>query len=134
LEELEEADEGDDEEEESKFCTLPRGGGVSFTIKQIVFHKGPGYKALGFSIVGGIDSPKGSMGIYVKTIFPNGQAAMNGNLKEGDEILAVNGKPLHGASHQEAISVFKQIKNGQVLLHVGRRLSKKRRDKVIDLQ
>lgn len=129
LEELEEADEeGEAEEEESKFCTLPRGGGSSFTIRQVGFQKGPGFKALGFSIVGGRDSPKGSMGIYVKTVFPKGQANDDGTLKEGDEILAVNGKPLHGASHQEAINVFKQIKSGQVLLHIGRRLNKKRRE------
>ncbi|CAH0561817.1 unnamed protein product [Brassicogethes aeneus] len=126
IEELEEIEE----EEESKFCTLPRGGGSTFTIRQVVFQKGQGFKALGFSIVGGRDSPKGSMGIYVKTIFPNGQAADCGNLKEGDEILAVNSKPLHGASHQEAISVFKQIKSGAVLLHIGRRVTKRPRERV----
>ncbi|XP_018578183.1 uncharacterized protein LOC108916409 isoform X2 [Anoplophora glabripennis] len=123
IEELEEI-----EEEESKFCTLPRGGNT-FTIRQVVFQKGPDYKPLGFSIVGGRDSPKGSMGIYVKTIFPNGQAADSGTLKEGDEILAVNSKPLHGASHKEAINVFKQIRSGSVLLHIGRRVMKKHREK-----
>ncbi|KAK9889252.1 hypothetical protein WA026_004529 [Henosepilachna vigintioctopunctata] len=126
---LEELEEVEEEEEESKFCTLPRGGCSTFTIRQVVFQKGHGTKALGFSIVGGRDSPRGNMGIYVKTIFPNGQAAENGSLKEGDEILAVNSKPLHGASHQEAIAVFKQIRSGQVLLHIGRRVTKKSRER-----
>ena len=48
----------------------------------MVFEKGPGKKSLGFTVVGGKDSPKGSIGIYVKSIFPNGQAL--GMLKEGN--------------------------------------------------
>ncbi|XP_071449316.1 uncharacterized protein [Hetaerina americana] len=135
----EEEDEGhgeeaheDEEDEESKFCTLPRhlkGGSAAFNIVSVSFVKGPGNKGLGFSIVGGRDSPRGMMGIYIKTVFPNGQAADSGRVKEGDEVLAVNGKPLHGLSHKEAITVFKEIKSGQVQLHLGRRVPRRRKEK-----
>merc|ERR1719220_360891 len=94
---------------------------LSVSIHTIEFEKGQGKKGLGFSVVGGIDSPKGSIGIFVKTVFSVGQAIDQGSLKEGDEILAVNGLALQGMSHAEAISVFKNIRSGKVLLHVARR-------------
>ncbi|KAK6642912.1 hypothetical protein RUM43_004414 [Polyplax serrata] len=87
----------------------------------VTFVKGPGRKSLGFSIVGGKDSAKGNIGIFVKTIFQTGQASEDGKLKEGDEILAVNGTSLQGMTHAEAINMFKNIKSGEVVLHVGRR-------------
>jgi len=101
---------------------------LSMSIHTVEFEKGPGKRGLGFSVVGGIDSPKGSMGIFVKTVFPVGQASDLGSLKEGDEILSVNGMSLQGMSHSEAISIFKNIKQGFVILHVARRdgLSKRK--------
>ncbi|KAB7497173.1 PDZ domain-containing protein 2 [Armadillidium nasatum] len=117
----------EDAEKQPSFCTLPRHKKeVSFQIRTVTFEKGPGHRSLGFSIVGGTDTPRGSLGIFVKTVFPQGQAALSGSLQEGDEILAINAKALHGCSHSEAIQAFKDIKTGKVVLHIGRRRRKGR--------
>ncbi|CAG9774074.1 unnamed protein product [Ceutorhynchus assimilis] len=89
--------------------------------KTVTFIKGPGKKSLGFSIVGGRDSPKGPMGIYVKTIFKDGQASENKTLQAGDELLSINGTSFKGRSHLEAVALFKTIKCGQVIVEVANR-------------
>ena len=92
---------------------------LSNSVLRVEFEKGPGQPPLGFSVVGGADSAKGSLGIFVKTVMAEGQAAPH--LCEGDQILSVNGQTLQGLSHCEAIAVFKVIRSGPVSLQVVRR-------------
>ncbi|XP_076237510.1 uncharacterized protein LOC143181140 [Calliopsis andreniformis] len=110
----------------SNFCTLPRRPRSTVsTFLTVVFQKGPGKKSLGFTIVGGSDSPKGSIGIFIKSVLPGGQAAEDGRLRAGDEILAVNGHVCHDLTHRKAVQLFRNIKTGPVALHLCRRVKNK---------
>ncbi|XP_033607001.1 PDZ domain-containing protein 2 isoform X3 [Cryptotermes secundus] len=110
----------------SNFCTLPRRPRSSVcSFHTVIFEKGHGNKGLGFTIVGGRDSPRGALGIFVKSILPGGQAAEDGRLRAGDELLAVNGEVCHDLTHSEAVALFKKIKSGPVALHVCRRIRTK---------
>ncbi|XP_076295729.1 uncharacterized protein LOC143216502 isoform X2 [Lasioglossum baleicum] len=97
-----------------------RATSLSMDLLTITLEKGTG-KKLGFTIVGGSDSNKGSMGIFVKDILAGGQAAEVGTLKVGDEILAINGTSMDGLTHAKALQTFKAAKAGKMILHVGRR-------------
>ncbi|KAM4023120.1 inaD-like protein isoform 2-T2 [Anomaloglossus baeobatrachus] len=89
--------------------------GESSVPKIIHLEKGP--DGLGFSIVGGYGSPHGDLPIYVKTIFSKGAAAVDGRLKRGDQILAVNSENLEGVTHEEAVAILKR-QRGNVTLTV----------------
>ncbi|KAJ2947927.1 hypothetical protein O0L34_g9720 [Tuta absoluta] len=107
----------------ANFCTLPRRPRApTHTYHTITFEKGPGKKPLGFTIVGGRDSPRGPLGIFIKSILPQGQAIDDGRLKAGDEVLAVNGQACHELAHVEALQLFKAVRNGAIELRVCRRV------------
>ncbi|XP_046434744.1 uncharacterized protein LOC124186789 isoform X1 [Neodiprion fabricii] len=97
-----------------------RATSLSVNLLTVTLRKGA-TKKLGFSIVGGSDSSKGSMGIFVKDVMQGGQAAEEGTLRAGDEILAINGLPMNGLTHAKALQAFKAAKPGDLILHVGRR-------------
>lgn len=87
----------------------------------ITVHKGAKGKGLGFTIVGGSDSEKGNLGIYVRRILPHGLIAEEGSIKEGDEILKVNDQPIKGLTHKEAIHKFRSLRKGPVSITFTRR-------------
>lgn len=61
-------------------------------------------------------------GIFIKSVLPGGQAAEDGRLRAGDEILAVNGQVSHDLTHREAVQLFRNIKSGPLALHLCRRV------------
>ncbi|XP_011562277.3 uncharacterized protein LOC105392362 [Plutella xylostella] len=106
----------------ANFCTLPRKPRApTHSYHTITLEKGPGRKPLGFTIVGGRDSPRGPLGIFIKSILKQGQAVDDGRLKAGDEVLAVNGQACHELAHVEALALFKAVRNGPIELRVCRR-------------
>lgn len=100
--------------------SLNRCSTSSVDLITVCLEKG-GPKKLGFSIVGGADSKKGEMGIFVKDIFPDGKAAEEGTLKANDEILGINGHPMNGLTHAKALQLFKIAKPGKIILHISRK-------------
>eukprot|EP00795_Rhopilema_esculentum_P004582 gene4582-20849_t len=80
----------------------------------------PEQGGLGFSVVGLKSENRGELGIYVQGIQPGGVADREGNLHEGDQILAINGQRIDtGLSHQDAISILQRTR-GHVELIVAR--------------
>ncbi|XP_029300325.1 tyrosine-protein phosphatase non-receptor type 13 isoform X2 [Cottoperca gobio] len=63
--------------------------------------------SLGISVTGGVNTTVRHGGIYVKAIIPKGAAELDGRIQKGDRIMAVNGKSLEGATHQQAVEALR---------------------------
>ncbi|KAG0712162.1 hypothetical protein GWK47_019069 [Chionoecetes opilio] len=59
--------------------------------------------------------------VTARSHFRSRQLVTEEESQRRDEILAVNGRTLSGLSHAEAIAVFRSIRAGKVIMHVGRR-------------
>ncbi|XP_052004124.1 multiple PDZ domain protein [Xyrauchen texanus] len=64
---------------------------------------------LGFSVVGLCSENRGELGIFIQEIQAGSVADSDGKLKEGDQILAINGQLLdQRVSHQQAIALLQR--------------------------
>ncbi|XP_056151318.1 synaptojanin-2-binding protein [Lampris incognitus] len=91
-------------------------------VVDIKLKRGPA--GLGFNIVGGLDQQYvlNDSGIYVSKIKEDGAAALDGRLREGDKIVAINGIKLEGLTHNAAVELFRTA-GEDVELHVQQKSS-----------
>lgn len=67
---------------------------------------------MGFTFVGGNDVP-----FYIKDIAKDGVADKDGRLQRGDQLIAVNGISIQGASYQYVLENLKKVQ-GDIKLTV----------------
>ncbi|XP_030598191.1 tyrosine-protein phosphatase non-receptor type 13 isoform X2 [Archocentrus centrarchus] len=63
--------------------------------------------SLGLSVTGGAGTTVRHGGIYVKGLIPKGAAELDGRIQKGDRVLAVDGKSLEGATHEQAVEALR---------------------------
>uniref|UniRef100_A0A669PFB7 PATJ crumbs cell polarity complex component n=1 Tax=Phasianus colchicus TaxID=9054 RepID=A0A669PFB7_PHACC len=82
--------------------------------------------ALGISIAGGKGSPLGDIPIFIAMIQASGVAARTQRLRVGDRIVSLNGQPLDGLSHADAVNLLKNA-YGSIILQVQGKENKERK-------
>uniref|UniRef100_A0AAV2MD18 PDZ domain-containing protein n=1 Tax=Knipowitschia caucasica TaxID=637954 RepID=A0AAV2MD18_KNICA len=79
-------------------------------VRVVVLHKDIGV-GLGFSLAGGVDQNKP---VTVHKVFHSGVAAQEASIKEGDQVLSINGSALSGCTHWEALRVLRRAKGREM--------------------
>ncbi|XP_048352066.1 inaD-like protein isoform X3 [Sphaerodactylus townsendi] len=90
--------------------------GADMGLRTVEITRGPN-DALGISIAGGKGSPLGNIPIFIAMIQASGVAARTHKLKVGDRIVSINGQPLDGLSHADAVNLLKNA-FGSIILQV----------------
>ncbi|XP_047737139.1 afadin [Hyalella azteca] len=94
--------------------TLPRGEPEVQTLH--LTKTSPG---MGLSIVATRGLNQDQLGIYIKSVVPNGSADQDGRLQAGDQLLSVDGRSLVGISQERAAEYMKRT-GPTVVLEVAR--------------
>ncbi|XP_063263015.1 inaD-like protein isoform X2 [Prinia subflava] len=96
--------------------TSQRSSGADMGPRTVEITRGPN-DALGVSIAGGKGSPLGDIPIFIAMIQASGVAARTQRLRVGDRIVSINGQPLDGLSHADAVNLLKNA-YGSIILQV----------------
>ncbi|KAJ8286648.1 hypothetical protein GJAV_G00041540 [Gymnothorax javanicus] len=71
---------------------------------------------LGFQVVGGESSGRMGPGTFISSITPGGPADVNGCLKPGDRLIAVNDTSLEGLPHDSAVKILQNTPDDVTLV------------------
>ncbi|XP_074647744.1 tyrosine-protein phosphatase non-receptor type 13-like isoform X2 [Tubulanus polymorphus] len=71
---------------------------------------------IGITIVGGENTSRLDLGIFVKSVTPAGPADLDGRVHPGDRIIAINGQSLEGLPHYKAVELIRDSPNPVQLL------------------
>ena len=77
-------------------------------IFEVVLEKEPQF-GIGITIVGGETSEKIDLGIFVKTVMPDGPADRDGRIRPGDRLIAINDQTIAGM--QQAVQLIREAQN-----------------------
>ncbi|XP_037818072.1 tyrosine-protein phosphatase non-receptor type 4 isoform X1 [Lucilia sericata] len=93
--------------------TAPESGSDLITIRLLADEHG----RFGFNVKGGIDL---SLPVQVSKVVPNTPAdRCTPRVREGDEVVLINGREVHGLKHEQVVSMIKECRttrNGELLL------------------